>query len=65
MAKLTVYVSEPTQFIRELLATRPHLAEEQRKARARWWDRPVDTAEQAQFAQGRVRQKAYVYQTRG
>ncbi|MBY0439055.1 MAG: DUF3460 family protein [Burkholderiales bacterium] len=73
MKKQIEYVSEMTQFIRELHAQRPHLAEDQRKARARWWDRApdpaldpnLDAAERERLADSKVRQQAYVYQTRG
>jgi hypothetical protein len=41
MKKQIEYVSEMTRFIQELHAQRPHLAEEQRKARARWCQRAV------------------------
>ena len=33
------YVSEPTQFIRNYLATHPEEVESQRKGRAIWWDK--------------------------
>lgn len=69
MKKQIEYVSEMTRFIQELHAQKPHLAEEQRKARARWWDRGTDPApapaEQQELADAQVRQQAYVYQTRG
>ena len=72
MKKQIEYVSEMTQFIRELHAQKPHLAEEQRKARARWWDRAPDPAldpnldptERQRLVESRVRQQGYVYQTR-
>jgi hypothetical protein len=69
MKKLIEYQSEMTRFIQELHAQKPHLAEEQRKARARWWDRGTDPApalaEQQELAEANVRQQAYVYQTKG
>jgi hypothetical protein len=69
MKKQIEYVSEMTRFIRELHAQKPHLAEEQRKARARWWDRAADPSlgatEQKEVAEAKIRQQAYVYQTRG
>jgi hypothetical protein len=73
MKKQIEYVSEMTQFIRDLHAQRPHLAEDQRKARARWWDRApdpaldpnLDAAERERLADSKVRQQGYVYQTRG
>jgi len=72
MKKQIEYVSETTRFVRELLEQRPHLAEEQRKARARWWDRQpdpqldpnLDPAERQRIAESKLRQPAYVYQTK-
>ena len=43
---------------------RPTLEEEQRRGRALLWDRPVDADAQADWAQARVLQQPYVYQTR-
>lgn len=69
MKKLIEYQSEMTRFIQELHAQKPHLAEEQRKARARWWDRTAEpvpgVAEQKELSDAKVRQQAYVYQTKG
>jgi hypothetical protein len=57
------YVSDHTKFIRELMEQKPQLEEEQKKARARWWDkRPQDLAEREKMDAGRVPQGAYVYQ---
>jgi hypothetical protein len=64
MAKQINYVSDTTQFVRDLLAQRPHLVEEQRKARARWWDKQLDLTEEQKLAEAKVRQQAYVYQTK-
>jgi hypothetical protein len=58
------YVSDHTDFIRKLLAERPHLEVEQRRGRAIWWDKePRDLAEGAVMDSGRVPQPPYVYQT--
>ncbi len=57
------YVSDPTKFIRELLARKPQLAQEQQKARAIWWDkRPRDLAARKEMDEARVPQQPYVYQ---
>jgi hypothetical protein len=58
------YRSDVTQFIDQLKAQRPTLEEEQRRGRALLWDRPVDAEAQADWAQARVAQQPYVYQTR-
>ncbi len=59
------YTSEATQFIDELKTSQPQLDAEQRAGRALLWDRPVDRDAQREFDAARVRQQAYVYQTRG
>jgi hypothetical protein len=58
------YRSDVTQFIEQLKAQRPALEEEQRRGRALLWDRPIDAEAQAEWAQARVAQQPYVYQTR-
>jgi Protein of unknown function (DUF3460) len=57
----TPYVSETTEFLQQLKATKPTLEAEQRQARAIWWDKRVNRQEQAEFKQARVAQKPYVY----
>mgnify|MGYP003484136728 FL=1 len=58
------YVSDHTRFIRELLEKEPQLLQEQQKGRAIWWDKaPRDLAERRRMDEGRVPQKAYVYQS--
>ena len=58
------YVSEHTQFIRELLEKRPDLPAKQREGREIWWDkRPADLAQENTMDEGRVSQQPYVYQT--
>lgn len=59
------YKSDVTQFIEELKAKKPTLEAEQRQGRALLWDREIDREAQAEFAQARVKQQAYVYQTKG
>ena len=56
------YVSEHTQFIRDLLAKKPQLETEQAKSRAIWWDKtPQQLDQRRTMDQGRVPQKGYVY----
>jgi hypothetical protein len=57
------YKSDVTQFIDELRAKRPTLEAEQRAGRGLLWDRPQDREAAADYAEARVPQKAYVYQT--
>ena len=55
------YVSDHTRFIRELLEKKPELAQEQRKGRAIWWDKPQDAQQTEAFSQAKVKQKSYPY----
>ena len=57
------YESPHTKFMRELMENRPELRDEQKKARSIWWDKdPKELAEGRAMSEGRVPQKAYVYQ---
>ena len=58
------YTSDITNLIQELKAKNPALEEEQRKARALWWDRRVDQVALDEHAESRVRQQPYVYQSK-
>jgi len=58
------YVSEHTQFIRELIESKPDLTSKQREGRALWWDKTPDAlGQERQMDQGRVPMSPYVYQT--
>lgn len=64
MSKSTMdymYESEHTKFMRELFAKRPHLVEQQKEARAIWWDKKVNQEELKRFDESKVPQKSYVY----
>lgn len=58
------YKSDVTSFIETLKAARPALEAEQRAGRALLWDRTLDRTQQAEWAQARVPQAPYVYQTK-
>lgn len=58
------YASDTTQFIDQLKAQHPELEAQQRQGRGLLWDKPIDRDIQAEFKQGRVAQKPYVYQTK-
>jgi hypothetical protein len=60
-----MYESDHTRFMRELFQKKPDLPAQQRQARAIWWDRELDQDEQERFADSRVNQAGYVYQTKG
>ncbi len=58
---LDIYESEHTKFMRELFKKNPQFAEQQKKARAIWWDKKLDKEEHKRFKESKVLQKAYVY----
>jgi Protein of unknown function (DUF3460) len=59
------YVSEHTTFIRDLLARKPEIVDEQKRGRAIWWDKtPRELAEVRRMDTDRVPQPPYVYQTK-
>ena len=58
------YESEFTQFLRELKQQRPQLEEGQKQSRAIWWDHKQDLEAQERDKESRVKQQAYVYQTK-
>jgi hypothetical protein len=56
------YESEHTRFMRELLNKRRDLPEQQREARAIWWDKdPRELAADSESAKSGVPMKPYVY----
>jgi hypothetical protein len=57
------YKSEISQFIDELKAKKPTLEAEQREGRALLWDKAIDADAQSEYAEARVPQQPYVYQT--
>ncbi|SFM06560.1 DUF3460 family protein [Variovorax sp. OV329] len=58
------YNSEITNFIEEMRQKKPTLEAEQRAGRALLWDKHLDRETQGEFAEARVPQQPYVYQTR-
>ena len=58
------YQSDITRFINELKAKQPELERKQREGRALLWDKPQDLEEARRQQAARVRQQAYVYQTK-
>jgi len=58
---MELYESEHTKFMRELFEKNPQLAEEQKKARAMWWDKKLNPDERKRFNDSAVPQKGYVY----
>ena len=58
---MDMYESEHTKFMRELFKKNPQFAEQQKEARAIWWDKKLDKEERKRFKESKVPQKAYVY----
>ena len=59
------YESEHTKFIKELKAKTPGMEERQQAGRALLWDKaPLTLDEQRRIDESRIRQQAYVYQTK-
>jgi hypothetical protein len=61
-----MYVSEVTEFLRNLKQNNPHIEAEQKKGRAIWWDKePASLARTAQIRESTIPQQGYVYQIKG
>jgi len=56
-----MYESETTKFLRELMRKNPQLAEQQKRNRLTWWDKPQDLETNCERAQSSVPQPGYVY----
>jgi hypothetical protein len=61
---MAIYESEHTRFMRELMAQKPELAQEQKQGRALWWDRKPDLDEDRRNAESKINMQAYVYQNK-
>lgn len=63
--KHTQYESEHTKFIKELKEKNPGMEQGQQAGRALLWDKaPLSLDEQRRINESRIRQQAYVYQTK-
>jgi len=63
--KHTQYESEHTKFIKQLKEQTPGMEERQQAGRALLWDKaPLTLDEQRRINESRIRQQAYVYQTK-
>ena len=59
--KIDKYESDTTIFIRELLVKNPEIKEDQKKARAMWWDKTLDIKELKRKHESAVERTSYVY----
>ena len=57
------YKSEMTSFLEDLKAKTPTIDADQREGRLLLWDRHIDRDAEAEYADARVAQQPYVYQT--
>jgi hypothetical protein len=63
--KHTQYESEHTKFIKQLKEKTPGMEERQQAGRSLLWDKaPLSLDEQRRINESRIRQQAYVYQTK-
>lgn len=63
--KHSQYESEHTKFIKQLKEKTPGMEERQQAGRALLWDKaPLSLDEQRRVNESRIRQQAYVYQTK-
>ncbi|MCS0584506.1 DUF3460 family protein [Massilia pinisoli] len=63
--KHTQYESEHTKFIKQLKEQTPGMEERQQAGRSLLWDKaPLSLDEQRRIDESRIRQQAYVYQTK-
>ena len=58
------YTSEATQFLDQLKTQKPMLEAEQLKGRSLLWDKVIDRLALKGFRSAKVKQQAYVYQTK-
>ena len=58
---INMYESDTTKFIRDLLEKNPELKEDQKKARAMWWDKILDLKELERQRRSEVERTSYVY----
>jgi Protein of unknown function (DUF3460) len=58
------YTSDVTSLIEALKANKPTLEDEQRQGRNLLWDKYIDRDSQAEYADAKVAQQPYVYQTK-
>ena len=58
------YESDITKMFRSMLQDKPQIAEEQKKGRSLWWDKPADQEARRRAKESKVPQQPYVYQTK-
>ena len=58
---MSLYESDHTQFMREMLAKHPEWLEDQQRGRAIWWDRKIDLHEQEVRRETSESQRPYPY----
>ena len=60
-----LYISDHALFMKDLIAKKPDLLQQQAEGRRIFWDKtPAQVGERATMDEGSVAQTAYVYQTK-
>jgi pyocin large subunit-like protein len=57
----TLYESDHTKWMREMMAKNPEWAADQKVGRAIWWDKKIDLNEQGRYQQAKEPNKSYPY----
>ncbi len=60
----TLYESDITRMIKDLLERKPEIVTDQKKGRSMWWDKKPELELRKAAHDSRVRQQAYVYQNK-
>ena len=55
----TLYESDHTKWMREMMAKNPEWAEDQKTGRAIWWDKQISLDQQARYEQATEANKSY------
>ncbi|MBR7798740.1 DUF3460 family protein [Undibacterium fentianense] len=63
--QFSLYQSEASQFLNGLKQSNPQLEQNQREGRSLLWDKaPIDLDTERRISESRVKQQAYVYQSK-
>ncbi|MDX9706378.1 MAG: DUF3460 family protein [Azospira sp.] len=57
----TLYESDHTKWMREMMEKNPTWAEDQKKGRAIWWDKQLDADQQVRYQASKEANKSYPY----
>jgi hypothetical protein len=57
----TMYESDHTKWMREMMAKNPEWSEDQKIGRAIWWDKQIDLDQQGRYELAKEPNKSYPY----